>query len=76
MPPELRGQDSRHLQLPPPVLASLLGVHITTALAWSHRAQRDWSAYLANRATEQGRQAASPSLATSLAGRNMTSPNT
>jgi hypothetical protein len=27
--------------LPAPVLAALLGVHITTAIAWSHRAQRD-----------------------------------
>ena len=36
--------------LPPAVLATLLGVHISTAIAWSHRAQQDWSAYLAARA--------------------------
>ena len=29
--------------LPAPVLASLIGVDITTALNWSQRAQRDWS---------------------------------
>jgi hypothetical protein len=39
--------------LPPPVLASMLGVHITTALRWAARAQRDWSTYLAERAHEQ-----------------------
>jgi hypothetical protein len=39
--------------LPPAVFATLLGVHITTAVAWSHRAQQDWSAYLAARQTEQ-----------------------
>jgi hypothetical protein len=39
--------------LPPPVLASLLGVHINTAIAWSHRAQQDWSVYLAARQHEQ-----------------------
>jgi hypothetical protein len=42
--------------LPAPVLASLLGVHINTAIAWSHRAQRDWSAYLAARHREQAGQ--------------------
>jgi hypothetical protein len=39
--------------LPPPVLASLLGVHISTAIAWSHRAQQDWSTYLAARHSER-----------------------
>jgi hypothetical protein len=39
--------------LPPPVVASLLGVHINTAIAWSHRAQQDWSTYLAARHNEQ-----------------------
>lgn len=38
--------------LPAPVLASLIGVNITTALNWSQRAQRDWSTYLAARNNE------------------------
>ncbi len=56
------GIDARHgrhaalvdlaAALPPAVLATLLGVHITTAIAWSHRAQQDWSAYLAARHKE------------------------
>jgi hypothetical protein len=53
-------RDGRHAALvdlaaalPPPVLASLLGVSITTAIAWSHRAQTDWSTYLAARQHEQ-----------------------
>ncbi len=39
--------------LPPAVLATLLGVHISTAIAWSYRAQQDWSAYPAARRNEQ-----------------------
>ncbi|MEU9369576.1 hypothetical protein AB0D71_33860 [Streptomyces avermitilis] len=38
-------------ELPAPVLADLLGVHIHTALKWSHHAQRDWSIYLNARIT-------------------------
>jgi hypothetical protein len=41
--------------LPPAVIAALLGVHISTAIAWSYRAQRDWSSYLAARSDEQSR---------------------
>jgi len=55
------GIDARHAALvdlaaalPPAVLAALLGVHITTAIAWSHRAQQDWSSYLAARSKQQG----------------------
>ncbi|WP_432159085.1 MULTISPECIES: hypothetical protein [unclassified Streptomyces] len=33
-------------ELPAPVLADLLGVHIQTALKWTHHAQRGWSVYL------------------------------
>jgi hypothetical protein len=36
--------------LPPAVLASLLGVHIQTAVSWASRTRRDWTAYLAERA--------------------------
>jgi hypothetical protein len=35
--------------LPPAVLASLLGVHIQTAVNWASRTRRDWTAYLAER---------------------------
>jgi hypothetical protein len=45
--------------LPPAVLASLLGVHIQTAVSWASRTRRDWTAYLAERARastpDQGR---------------------
>jgi hypothetical protein len=36
--------------LPPAVLASLLGVHIQTAVNWAGQTRRDWTAYLAERA--------------------------
>jgi hypothetical protein len=56
----INARDGRHAALidlaaalPPPVLASLLGVHISTAITWSHRAQSDWSTYLASRRSEQ-----------------------
>ncbi|MER5793260.1 hypothetical protein [Streptomyces sp. NPDC001980] len=39
-------------ELPAPVLADLLGVHIHTALKWAHHAQRDWSSYLVARAAD------------------------
>jgi len=38
--------------LPASVLAPLLGIDITTALAWNARAQADWSTYVAARRTE------------------------
>ena len=38
--------------LPAPILADLLGLHITTAVRWVGYARRDWSAYLAARADE------------------------
>jgi len=31
------------------VLASLLGVHIQTAVNWATRTRRDWTTYLAER---------------------------
>lgn len=37
--------------LPPAVLASLLGVHIQTAVNWASHTRRDWTAYLAERAS-------------------------
>ncbi|PFG49204.1 hypothetical protein ATK36_4343 [Amycolatopsis sulphurea] len=37
--------------LPAPVLAELLGLHIGTAVTWTKTLQRDWSAYLEARAT-------------------------
>jgi hypothetical protein len=35
--------------LPAPILADLLGVHIATAVRWTKYAKRDWHAYLAGR---------------------------
>ena len=46
--------------LPPPVLASLLGIHINTAITWSRRAQQDWSTYLVARQHEQPRNQSRP----------------
>jgi hypothetical protein len=37
-------------ELPAPILADLLGLHINTATAWARHAQSDWGAYLAARA--------------------------
>jgi hypothetical protein len=37
--------------LPAPVLAELLGLHIGTAVTWTKTLKRDWSAYLEARAT-------------------------
>ncbi|MFI5529245.1 hypothetical protein ACIA8O_11965 [Kitasatospora sp. NPDC051853] len=38
--------------LPAPVIADLLGLHINTAERWSKLAKRDWTGYLEARATE------------------------
>jgi hypothetical protein len=35
--------------LPPPVLADLVGIGLTTATRWAHQARRDWSPYVATR---------------------------
>jgi hypothetical protein len=35
--------------LPPAVLASLLGVHIQTAVNWASHTRRDWTTYIADR---------------------------
>ena len=37
-------------ELPPPVLASLLGLHNNTAIRWTQYAQADWATYLTARA--------------------------
>jgi hypothetical protein len=39
--------------LPAPILADLLGMHINTAVRWVVYVRRDWADYLAARATEQ-----------------------
>lgn len=39
-------------ELPAPVLADLLEIHIHTALKWARHAQRDWSTYLSVRVTD------------------------
>jgi hypothetical protein len=38
-------------ELPAPVLASILGLHVNTTEQWAQRARRDWTAYIAERAT-------------------------
>jgi hypothetical protein len=38
--------------LPVPILADVLGLHTTTAERWAHLAQRDWTAYIAERVTD------------------------
>lgn len=35
--------------VPPPILADTLGLHVNTAVRWAAIAQRDWTAYLAAR---------------------------
>jgi hypothetical protein len=39
--------------LPAPILADLLGIHINTAVRWVTYARRDWTDYLAARAAER-----------------------
>jgi hypothetical protein len=38
--------------LPAPVVAELLGIHINTAVRWSRLVKRDWSSYLSARADD------------------------
>lgn len=38
--------------LPPAILAPMLGLHVITAQQWRHRAANDWTAYLEARLTE------------------------
>lgn len=38
--------------LPAPVLADLLGMHVNTAVRWVRHAKRDWASYLAARAED------------------------
>jgi hypothetical protein len=42
-------------ELPTPILADALGVHINTAKRWASYLQSDWSTYLAARAADSGR---------------------
>ncbi|MFI7189943.1 hypothetical protein ACIBQ0_09430 [Nocardia nova] len=39
--------------LPAAVLADLLGIHVTAAILWVKRSQRDWADYLAARRADQ-----------------------
>jgi hypothetical protein len=41
--------------LPAAILADLLGLHVNTAVRWVTYARRDWTDYLAARATEPQR---------------------
>jgi hypothetical protein len=36
-------------ELPVPVLADLLGLHVNTSVAWVRAARGDWSAYAASK---------------------------
>jgi hypothetical protein len=47
--------------LPPAVLASLLGVHVQTAVNWASRTRRDWTSYLAERISSPAPGKAAPS---------------
>lgn len=40
--------------VPPPILADLLGLHINTAVRWADIARRDWTDYLAARDQDTG----------------------
>jgi hypothetical protein len=42
--------------LPPPVLAQLIGIRIGTAIRWAGYARRDWSAYLTARLQDTRRR--------------------
>lgn len=39
--------------LPAPVLADILGMHVNTAVRWVRHAKRDWASYLVARAGNQ-----------------------
>jgi integrase len=41
--------------LPAPIMADILGLHIHTAERWADIAKRDWTSYLAARVADQGR---------------------
>jgi len=68
--------------LPAPILADLLGLHITTAVRWTEVAKRDWTDYLAARAADldtladRGRDRSNPPprLARTCAGGNTAPP--
>jgi hypothetical protein len=52
--PAARNSARRALaeDLPAPVIAELFGMHIETAVRWTHLTQRDWTGYIADRATD------------------------
>lgn len=57
--------------LPAAVLADLLGLHVNTAIRWVTHARRDWTDYLAARATGRGRSQRDEKLPTSgMSGRS------
>jgi hypothetical protein len=47
-------------ELPAPVLADILGLNVSTAEVWAQRTRRDWTAYLAQRATQPAPQQTKP----------------
>lgn len=44
--------------LPAPILADLLGLHINTAVRWVRRSKRDWTSYVETRADAVNRREA------------------
>ncbi|MFE5657747.1 hypothetical protein ACFQ9H_16380 [Streptomyces sp. NPDC056517] len=66
--------------IPPPIVADLLGLHINTVERWAHIARRDWTDYLAARDQDTGssRSTTRPSTTTtpSRASTSTASPTT
>jgi integrase len=65
--------------LPPAVLASLLGVHIQTTVNWASHTRRDWTTYIADRVSTPARvhhpaQQASPAVPAELRRRRRARP--
>jgi hypothetical protein len=42
-------------EIPPAILADVLGIHVTTAVAWTRLAGGDWTGYAASRASNRAR---------------------
>ncbi|MFJ2793961.1 hypothetical protein ACIPDW_25250 [Streptomyces sp. NPDC087290] len=60
--------------IPPPIVADLLGLHINTAERWSHIARRDWTDYLSARDQDTGSsRSTDPSSTTTTPSRVSTS---
>lgn len=47
-------------ELPAPVLADILGLHVNTTEQWAQRTRRDWTSYIAERAARPSPQQANP----------------